>query len=221
MSAFDQELALEKIAKHPAEYVLGIDEVGMGSWAGPVVVAGVVLPKGWSHKDVKDSKKLTPKRRVKAKAIILRACVAHVVLESSNTEVDKHGIKRVRDWLTEGCALYCLRRFPQALIVQDGDVPVVIDGKPQDMVWLAQADVHVPAVSAASILAKVHRDAFMVEQHKLYPHYGFKTNMGYGTPAHKNGILSHGVTPLHRQSYKPIKNFMKIASVAAMSRVVS
>jgi ribonuclease HII len=203
--SFEQELALEKIAKHTSEYVLGIDEVGMGCWAGPVVVAGVVLPKGWSHKSVRDSKKLSPKQRVKAKAIILHECLTHVVLEASNEMVDEYGIKRVRDWLTEGCALYCLRRYPKALIVQDGDVPVVIDGSPQDMVWLAKADVYVPAVSAASVLAKVHRDTFMVSQHKYYPHYGFNTNVGYGTPVHMAGLKAHGVTKLHRRSYKPIK----------------
>jgi ribonuclease HII len=208
VAAFDQELALEKIADHPAEHILGIDEVGMGCWAGPVVVAGVVLPKGWSHPKVKDSKKLSPKQRVKAKAIIRHAALTHVVLEASNKMVDEYGIKTVRDWLTEGCALYCLKRYPDALIVQDGDIPVVIDGKPQNMVWLAQADVHVPAVSAASVVAKVHRDSFMVEQHKVYPNYGFNTNMGYGTPTHKKGLETHGVTEIHRRSYKPIKRFL-------------
>lgn len=212
MTTFDQELALEKIAKHPSEQVLGIDEVGMGCWAGPVVVAGVVLPKGWHHSKVKDSKKLKQGRSLKklvaAKAIVLRESLTHVVLEASNKMVDQYGIKQVRDWLTEGCALYCLRRFPDALIVQDGDVPVVIDDRPQNMVWLTEADVHVPAVSAASVLAKVHRDYHMAEQHKLYPHYGFNTNMGYGTPVHRAGLKSHGVTELHRRSYKPIKRFL-------------
>ena len=206
VAAFSQELALEKIANSPSEHVIGIDEVGMGCWAGPVVVAGAVLPKGWSDPKVKDSKKLTPKQRVKAKAIILRESVAHVVLEASNVMVDQYGIGQVRDWLTEGCALYCLRRYPDALVVQDGDVPVVIGDQPQNMVWLA--NVYVPAVSAASVLAKVHRDSFMKFQATLHPHYGWNTNMGYGTPAHVSGLKSHGVTELHRRSYKPIKRFL-------------
>jgi ribonuclease HII len=199
-----QMRALEKIEASPAPYVIGIDEVGMGSWAGPVVVAGVVLPKGWKHKDIKDSKKLSPKRRELAFQLVTQHSLARVVLWSNNQEIDRHGIRTVRDWLTEGAALYCLRRYPDALIVQDGDVPVVIGGIPQNMVWLSKADVFVPAVSAASCLAKVSRDAYMRQVHDTYPHYGWDTNMGYGTQAHSEGLLEHGACPLHRMRYKPV-----------------
>lgn len=209
MTTEAQKWALGRIESYTSEYVIGIDEVGMGCWAGPVVVAGAVLPKGWSHKDVKDSKKLSPKRREKAWTILQESVLARAVLWADNTVVDQYGVHRVREWLTEGAALYCLRRFPEALIVQDGDVPAVIGGAPQNMVWLAQADVYVPAVSAASVIAKVSRDRYMKQMHAQYPHYGWGTNMGYGTDAHSAGLLVHGACALHRRSYRPVQRLSK------------
>jgi ribonuclease HII len=204
-----QQRALEQIESSASAHVIGIDEVGMGCWAGPVVVAGVVLPKGWAHKDVKDSKKLSPKRREKAWQLLHEVVLTKVVLWASNEEVDRHGVRQVREWLTEGAALYCMRRFPEALIVQDGDVPAMVGGAPQNMVWLAKADVYVPAVSAASIIAKVSRDYYMHQAHVQYPYYGWNTNVGYGTELHSAGLLGHGACPLHRRSYKPVQRLSR------------
>jgi ribonuclease HII len=200
-----QQQALERIEQTPVECVIGIDEVGMGCWAGPVVVAGVVMPKDWRDPDVKDSKQLTPKRRKAARDKVLAAALAHVVLEGSNALVDRLGVRRVQELLTEGVALYCLRRFPDALIIQDGDIPVMVGNMPQKMVWLAKADVLVPAVSAASVLAKVHRYTLMHAAHKTYPAYGFDRNVGYGTALHMRGLEAAGACPLHRMSYSPVK----------------
>lgn len=200
--------ALEKIGASTSEHVIGIDEVGLGSWAGPVVVAAAVLPKDWRHEKVKDSKLLTPKRREVADPIVREAALMHCIFPLDNEYVDRHGLLHTKDILTERCALKCLEYFPYALIVQDGDVPTVIGDVPRNMVWLPKADVLVPAVSAASILAKVYRDNFMKEQAKLYPGYGFETNVGYRSPKHIEGLEKQGITPLHRKSYKSIKRFL-------------
>lgn len=201
----DQRRALDEIASSPATHVIGIDEVGMGCLAGPIVVAGVVLPAGWRHKDVKDSKALNTKRREKADGIIRGEANAFCILTASNLEIDEEGLHEVHARLTEGVALQCLQWFPQALIVQDGNIPVSIGGRPQHMAWLAKADVHVPQVSAASVLAKVYRDSFMRKMSYEYPGYGFGTNMGYGTNEHMLALKELGACPLHRKSYKPVQ----------------
>ena len=202
--------ALEKIGASDAEYVIGVDEVGLGSWAGPITVAAAVLPKGWSHPSVKDSKQLTKVGRRKADALIRTVALSHCILSSNNEEIDQVGIGTARELLTLVCIEYCLRYFPDALVVQDGDLPVLLGGPPSSyLVWLPKADVLVPAVSAASVLAKVYRDNFMMNQAQVYPGYGFETNVGYGSEKHMDGLHRYGLCPLHRRSYRPVKKFMK------------
>jgi ribonuclease HII len=203
----EQQRALEKIQASTSPTVIGIDEVGMGCWAGPVTVAGVVVPARWDAEGVKDSKALSPKQRKRAEETIKSQALSFAILSASNVEVDTEGVHHARERLTEQVALLLLEHFPDALIVQDGDIPVVIGGRPQNMVWMAKADALVPAVSAASILAKVCRDEFMVAQSKLYPGYAFERNMGYGVPSHVDGLRRYGPCPLHRRSYKPVKAF--------------
>ena len=203
-----QQLALEKIAASLSTTVIGIDEVGMGCWAGPVTVAGVVVPKGWDAEGVEDSKSLSPRQRKKAEGTIKAQALSYAIFSASHEEVDRQGVGSTRDRLTEQVALQLLQPFPDALIVQDGEVPAVIGARPQNMVWLAKADVLVPAVSAASILAKVCRDEFMVAMSRLYPGYAFERNMGYGVPAHIAGLRKLGPCPIHRISYKPVKRFL-------------
>lgn len=211
-----QKLALRRIEEYPAPYVIGVDEVGIGPWAGPVVVAGCVLRKGWSDASIKDSKCLTPNRRKEASKIIRENALLHVILDSPNTMIDAHGIGVVRAWLTESVILYCLRRFPDALVVQDGDVPIPVAGNPP-MIWLAKADAYVTSVSAASVIAKEHRDAYMIEQHKFYPQYGFKKHKGYGTEFHAQQLELYGLCPLHRTSYKPVASVMEMHKRATVA----
>ena len=204
----EQIQALEKIGASTSEVVIGIDEVGVGCWAGPMTVAGVAVPRGWSHPEVKDSKALSKGKRKKAEAIVKESALSWFITSATNSEIDVEGVQHARARLTEEVALKMLQYFPGALLVQDGDLPVVIGGAPQNMVWLAKADVLVPAVSAASVLAKVCRDEFMLLQSKNYPGYGFETNMGYGTAKHIEGLLAKGVCQLHRLSYKPVKQHL-------------
>jgi ribonuclease HII len=205
-----QERALERIASSSVEHVIGIDEVGMGSWAGPVVVAAVTVKKGWDHNEVVDSKRLSHRARLEAwSKHILPNAVAHCVLSQPSEAIDAEGIGKVRARLTESAAIYCRHRFPDALVVQDGDLPIEVDGSAANVVWLPNADVVVPAVSAASILAKVTRDLYMRKMAELYPGYGFETNVGYHSKKHVLGLERLGPTPIHRLSYKPVKAYVR------------
>lgn len=204
-----QQRVVDRISSSSSEHIIGIDEVGMGSWAGPVVVAAVVLPKSWSHEKVKDSKQLTHKQRMNAwYQHILPNALAYCVLSQDNVAIDKESIQAVHRRLTEAAAIYCRVRYPTGLVVQDGDLPTEIDGSVTRVLWMPKADVVVPAVSAASILAKVSRDLYMKQMAEVYPGYGFETNVGYHSEKHKKGLEQLGLTPLHRRSYKPVKAYM-------------
>lgn len=205
-----QQSALDKIAASSAEQVIGIDEVGMGCLAGPVVVAAVVLPKGWSHDEVRDSKQLTHRKRLKAwQEHILPNALTYCVLSQPSTAIDAEGIWEVRGRLTEGAAVYCRAKFPSGLVVQDGDIPIEVDGSIRRVVWLPKADQLVAAVSAASILAKVSRDLYMKEAAKTYPGYGFETNVGYFSEKHRAGLEKLGPCPIHRMRFKPVQAYMR------------
>lgn len=198
--------ALERISAHPAEYIIGIDEVGVGCWAGPVVVAGVAVPKNWSDPRVTDSKELSSSRREMAlQQVILGVARATCVLSQTAADIDRVGIETSKNQLTEGVALFLRERFPGCLIVQDGNRPVAVNGTEKNVVCVVKGDVLVPAVSAASILAKVTRDNYMRQQHQLYPEYGFDTNVGYHSLKHKHALMALGPTPLHRRSFRPVR----------------
>jgi ribonuclease HII len=200
-----QSNALERIGSSDAEYVIGVDEVGLGSLAGPLVVGAVVLPKNWKHDQVTDSKRLTHKKRVRVLAeVIYPAVLLRCVLHRGAEDIDRYGIEQCRKELTEGAILFCRARYPSALAVQDGDNPVTVDGSLRGVVHLAKADFLVPAVSAASILAKVTRDLFMEEAHKVYPQYNFLHNRGYGSQEHCDAIVEHGPCLLHRMSFRKL-----------------
>jgi ribonuclease HII len=213
--------ALERIDRHPSSVTIGIDEVGMGAWAGPVTVAVVVLPKGWAHAEVTDSKKLTGKQREKAlRTHVLPNALFHCVLSMPSVAVDRVGIKRARDCLTESVGWLARVRFPTALIVQDGkeDEVVPVDGSTHSIICLPKADALVPAVGAASILAKVTRDTHMKEMDKLHPGYGFANNVGYHSKTHKVFLEKNGPSPIHRRSYEPVKKVLEKFEKAASDR---
>jgi ribonuclease HII len=207
----EQIAALERISSHDADYIIGIDEVGVGCWAGPVVVAGVAVPKGWSDPMVDDSKELSPARREKALDEVILPAIAGCCLLSNTAEViDEIGIELAKTQLTEGVALYLRQRFPGCLIVQDGNRPVAVNGTKKNVVCVVKGDSLVPAVSAASIVAKVTRDRYMREQHELYPDFGFNTNVGYHSLKHKHALMAQGPTPLHRRSFRPVKEAISV-----------
>ncbi|HSX34008.1 MAG TPA: ribonuclease HII [Candidatus Saccharimonadales bacterium] len=182
--------------------IVGIDEVGRGCWAGPVVAGAVLL--GEPIKGLNDSKKLTRKQRERLDAEIRLQAVAFGLGWVSASELDAVG-------LTEAVRLAMERALAQ--IHADYD-ELVIDGNlnyfaanPRARAVIA-ADSSVPAVSAASIIAKVARDRFMAQQSRLFPGYSFDRHVGYGTAAHLAALQSLGLCELHRRSFKPIQAFI-------------
>lgn len=180
---------------------IGVDEVGIGSICGPVVVAAVVFPKKVPVAGLRDSKKLTDKRRRELAPRIMEAALHWVIARSSSRQIDKFGIAICKRACMTAVARRCLARFPNAVVIVDGTDPI----PKVDCRCVVKADDMVPAVSAASIIAKVHRDDYMIVLSEKYPLYGFDKHMGYPTTAHLRVLNSRGRCPEHRLSYGPLK----------------
>ncbi len=169
----------------------GIDEAGRGPLAGPLVMAGVIL-----HRPVEgltDSKKLTEKRRERLFATIVENAAFHIVTFDASA-IDEWGISAcLRQGLEE-----IMATLPAGGYLFDGNTTFGIPG----LECRVKADLDVPQVSAASILAKVTRDRIMVEMGKRYPRYGFEKHKGYGTNTHIEAIRLHGYCPIHRRSFR-------------------
>lgn len=184
---------------------VGIDEVGRGCWAGPLVAGAVLL--GQPIRGLADSKVLSAAARTKLAATIQVEAKAYGLGWVAADELDKVGITTA--------VKMAMQRALQALRMMAGDEytldDVVIDGNynylpdEPNVRCLIMADATVPAVSAASILAKVARDTYMVDMARTYPGYGFESHVGYGTAAHSNALKALGVCPLHRTSFAPIR----------------
>lgn len=187
--------------------IVGIDEVGRGPWAGPLVFGAVVLG-GAEIEGLTDSKKLTKKKRTVLDVEIREKALGFGLGWVSAEELDEVG-------MSKACELACRRALEQLTvpyneIIIDGVVNFLRDtGKGPYVTTMKQADLLVPSVSAASILAKVARDTFMEEQDAVYPGYGFASHVGYGTKQHAEALKLLGVTPLHRKSFAPIENLLK------------
>ncbi len=185
--------------------IVGIDEVGRGAWAGPLVVGAVVLG-GIQIDGLTDSKKLTPKRRrLLAKEIKEKAVAIGLGWVSAET-IDKIGLSEALKMATR-------------LAVKDIDVPydeIIIDGTiklldDDRVTTMKRADLLVPSVSAASIVAKVARDYYMSEVARVeFPEYSFEKHVGYGTAVHATALESHGACELHRLSFAPVKKVLGI-----------
>ncbi len=188
-------------------YRIGVDEVGRGPLAGPVLVAAVALPRGMklpkSLGSLRDSKKLTAAARERWAAWI-KENLPYAIARSAAKTIDARGISV--------CANACALRCYSAVVSAIGEAPVRLDGglflkskKNQaaypNAVTSPKADEDFPEVALASILAKVTRDAMMTRYHKTYPEYGFGQHAGYGTKAHYAAIQAHGTSPVHRLTF--------------------
>ncbi len=183
--------------------IVGIDEVGRGCWAGPLVAGAVVLRE--PIPGLKDSKKLTKKQRETLAVAIEKEALAIGLGWVWPQDIDISGItmavKSAMELALEAIAI------PYDQVIIDGNINYLAEIPHTEC--LIKADDKVPAVSAASIMAKVARDSYMATTAAgNYPEYGFDKHVGYGTAVHIAALATYGVTPLHRQSYKPIQQLV-------------
>jgi ribonuclease HII len=182
----------------------GIDEVGRGPLAGPVIAAAVVLGDAYEWQHLKDSKRLSSKRREAITIEIKENALAWAVGRCEAEEIDRYNIFNA--------SLLAMKRAFEGLSLFTE--LALVDGKysPELSVQsfaIIKGDHHVPAISAASILAKVTRDLEMCELDKSYPHYGFAKHKGYPTTHHMDALRQHGACIHHRRSFKPVASVLK------------
>jgi ribonuclease HII len=175
----------------------GCDEAGRGCLAGPVVAAAVVLPRKYRHKLLNDSKQLTRAEREALRVDIERDALAWAVGEINNEEIDTINILNA-SFKAMHHAIVKLTITPTLLLI-DGNRFKTYDGIPHECI--IKGDGKFLSIAAASILAKTYRDDLMVSLSEKYPGYGWETNMGYPTEAHRDGIRKLGITPYHRKSF--------------------
>ena len=192
--------------------ILGIDEVGRGPWAGPLVVGAVILG-GAEIEGLNDSKKLTKKRREVLDEAIREQSAAWALGWVGAGELDDVGMSQALRLATRRAVKQIQSQCKENNlafdeIIIDGTVNFLADTALERYVTvMAKADGLIPSVSAASIIAKVARDQFMTEQDAVYPGYGFASNAGYGVAKHRAAIERLGVTPLHRLSFAPLAKY--------------
>ena len=177
----------------------GVDEAGRGPVAGPVVAAAVILDPNNPIEGLADSKKLTAKKREALEPLIKERALAWCVAEASVEEIEEINILQAT-MLAMQRAVAGLQVQPDFVQVDGNRIPKL----PMMAEAIVKGDAKVQAISAASILAKTHRDAYMMEQAKKYPGYGFENHMGYGTAEHIKAVETLGVLPIHRKTFKPI-----------------
>lgn len=195
---------IDKLRERPL-LVAGVDEVGRGPLAGPVVAAAVILDPNKPIEGLADSKKLTEKRRQALSEEIMEKALAWSICRAEVEEIDKFNILQA--------SLLAMKRSVESLSHQPE--LALIDGNhcPQldcAMEAIIKGDSKEPAISAASILAKVARDNEMVEMDEKYPGYGFAKHKGYPTKQHREAIMALGITEIHRKSYAPVQRQLSL-----------
>ncbi len=174
----------------------GVDEVGRGPLAGPVVASAVILPHGWRHPEIRDSKQLTARNRERLFPIIIHQAVAWSWAVIDHEEIDQLNIHHA-SLKAMKCAVESLTVVPEYLLI-DGSFPIA-SSIPQTPI--KKGDQKSLATSAASIIAKVIRDAIMTLYHAWYPQYNFARNKGYGTAKHLKALAAYGRCPIHRKTF--------------------
>jgi ribonuclease HII len=182
---------------------VGLDEVGRGCLAGPVVASAVILPTDFDYDIVKDSKKLSEKKRKEAYELIKEHAIEYSVSFVDAKSIDKFNILQATMAAMHGC-LDKLESEPNHILV-DGNV----FNKYRDIehTTVVKGDGKYYSIAAASILAKVTRDEYMKEQHEKFPMYKWDSNKGYGSKVHREAIKEEGISPLHRKSF--LKNILQ------------
>lgn len=199
--------------KHDDELICGVDEAGRGPLAGPVFAAAVILDKARPIEGLRDSKKLSEaKRKMLAREIQVKA-LAWCVAQASEREIDSLNILQA--------SMLAMRRAIEGLSVQP--TLALIDGNrcPTCAVRsesIVGGDDKVAEISAASILAKTARDDVLIALHEQYPHYAFDRHKGYPTALHLERLRLHGVSPVHRRSYAPVRALLGESPVACIEK---
>ena len=175
----------------------GCDEAGRGCLAGPVVAAAVILPQGFLHPLLNDSKKLSDKQRRFLRPIIEQNALAYCVGFVSNQEIDKINILQA-SFLAMNRAIEGLKQKPELLLIDGNRFNNKTDIAFQCIV---KGDSLYQSIAAASILAKTYRDDYMLNLHKEFPKYHWDKNMGYPTKQHRQAIIENGISPFHRKSF--------------------
>ncbi|MCF0228000.1 MAG: ribonuclease HII [Malacoplasma sp.] len=194
-----------KYWKNKNAVVLGLDESGRGFWAGPLVVAGCILPNGYHNDEIKDSKQLSPAKREKLYEQILNDAVSCLVVFVPASEVDILNPKQASiDRMFE--IMYMITPAPTIALVDAEKLPYShIETKS-----IIKGDANSISIAAASILAKVSRDRYMRAIAKQYPKFSFDKHKGYGTALHLKELKNNGpIKDFHRYSYKPVKEILK------------
>lgn len=175
----------------------GCDEAGRGCLAGSVYAAAVILPRDYENAALNDSKQLSAKKRYELRAEIEREAVAWALGVATPEEIDRYNILYA--------SIMAMHRALDALSVRPDHI--IVDGnrfQPYRNVpahTVVKGDGKYLSIAAASILAKTYRDDYMLDLHRQYPHYGWDHNAGYPTKEHREAILRHGITPVHRRSF--------------------
>ncbi len=189
-------------ALHPGGIAAGVDEAGRGPWAGPVVAAAVILDPRNIPSGLDDSKKLSALKRAALYAQLQR-CAQIGVGSASVAEIDALNILRA-SLLAMQRAVACLPVAPTFALVDGNRAP----GLSCPVETMIAGDARCLSIAAASIIAKVTRDAIMNDLDTEFPGFGWKTNQGYGTRAHQSALSRLGVTPHHRRSFKPVHKML-------------
>ena len=195
----DEKLQYERaLLAQGLQYIAGVDEVGRGPLAGPVVCAAVIMPLDDESiiVGVDDSKKLSAKKRETLAEEIKKRALAYTIVEVSEKEIDEINILEATK-LGMKKALETLEIVPQSVLT-DGNMTLNIDFPQRSVIG---GDALCYSIGAASIIAKVYRDKMMDEYAKEYPQYAFESNKGYGTAAHIQAIKEYGLCPIHRRTF--------------------
>jgi ribonuclease HII len=190
------------------ELIAGVDEAGRGPLAGPVVVAAVILDGRFEWASLDDSKRVAPARRERLFEEIQARALAWSIVEIGPADVDRLNILQATLWGMQR-AVAALRPAPARVLVDGNCTPRL----PCPAQAIVQGDRLEPAISAASILAKVARDRIMAAMHGVYPEYGFDRHKGYPTPEHFARLEQFGPCAIHRRSFAPVRRLLQRALI--------
>lgn len=191
----------ESSLKMRLSQIAGVDEAGRGPLAGPVVAAAVILPDDFPTSGLKDSKILRVKERNYFAALIRARAITYATAMIGSREIDELNIFQAT-LKAMAMAVNQLLVIPEKILV-DGNRTIPELNLPQEA--LIKGDTFHPAIICAGILAKVTRDRWMLQMHRKYPHYGFRSHKGYGTSSHLKALRAHGPCAIHRFSFTPVR----------------